>query len=180
MRDGNRARGSGVRVRAFGVREVERQIGESRRARPQEAGALSALALRSKAHWGYDAGFMEACRRELTLTPEFIEHDHVYVLESGGCLIGFYTLTKWNADIELGHFFVDPPAIGRGAGRRLWEDAVDRAVELGYTRLIIQSDPNAEGFYRKLGAERIGEVPSQVRPGRTLPLLMYPLTEIAD
>jgi hypothetical protein len=46
-----------------------------------------------------------------------------------------------------------------------------------YERLLIQSDPFAEGFYLRLGADRIGEVPSQALPGRVLPLLVYPLRE---
>ena len=83
----------------------------------------------------------------------------------------------WKSDIELSHFFVDPPSIGRGVGRVLWDDAVRRAEARGHARLVIQSDPNAEGFYRKLGAERIGVVPSQARPGRNLPLLVYELDD---
>jgi hypothetical protein len=38
-----------------------------RPARPDEAGAISALALRSKGHWGYDAAFLAACRENLTI-----------------------------------------------------------------------------------------------------------------
>lgn len=38
-----------------------------RLARVTEAEILSDLALRSKAHWGYDAEFIEACRDELTV-----------------------------------------------------------------------------------------------------------------
>ena len=34
-----------------------------RRARPDEADALTALATRAKAHWGYDAEFMAALAR---------------------------------------------------------------------------------------------------------------------
>jgi GNAT superfamily N-acetyltransferase len=154
--------------------------GVVRRARPEEAAALSELALRSKAHWGYEAKFLEACREELTVRPESIDAGQVWVLEHDGRLVAFYTLVRWNSDIELGHLFVDPTAIGGGAGRALWEDAVDRATELGYDRLLIQSDPNAEGFYVSMGAERIGDVPSQARAGRTLPLLVYPLTEAVD
>ena len=146
-----------------------------RRARPDEAAALSGMALRSKAHWGYENEFLEACRQEMTLAPELIDSEHVYLIEAGGRPVGFYTLMKWKADIELGHLFVDPPAIGQGVGRALWEDAVERAAELGYSRLLIQSDPNAVGFYLRLGAERIGEVPSVAWPGRNLPLLVYPL-----
>ena len=35
--------------------------------RPDELSSLSDLCFRSKAVWGYDAAFMEACRGELTL-----------------------------------------------------------------------------------------------------------------
>ena len=56
--------------------------GRIRRARGREAAALSALAMRSKAHWGYDAAFMAACRAELTLTPEGIAARPVFVCEA--------------------------------------------------------------------------------------------------
>ena len=44
---------------------------ELRPARRDEATALSALCMRSKAFWGYDHLFMEACRQEFTLTAEY-------------------------------------------------------------------------------------------------------------
>jgi GNAT superfamily N-acetyltransferase len=155
------------------------QTGEGgvRRARPDEAIPLTELAFRSKAHWGYDREFMQACRAALTVTAEFIAGADVYVAEVEGRVVGFYSLAPWNSDLELYHFFVDPPAMGNGVGRRLWDDAVRRATEFAYPKLLIQSDPYAEGFYLKLGAERIGEVPSEAMPGRTLPLLVFPLRE---
>lgn len=158
------------------VRRDARSLSRSsRRAEPVEADALSALAFRSKAYWGYDAEFLEACRSELTLTAEFIDTGEVRLIENGEGAIGFYSLVQWNSDVELGHFFVDPRYIRQGVGKLLWDDAVERAVALGYGRLIIESDPNAEGFYSKLGAERIGEVPSRAQAGRFLPLLLFPL-----
>ncbi len=147
-----------------------------RPARVEEAATLSALALRSKAHWGYDSEFLEACRDVLTVRPEAIAGGSVHVLERRGKLLGFYSLAPWRADVELLHFFVDPPAMGDGVGRRLWSNAVQRARRLGFLRLLVQSDPNAEGFYLKLGAERIGEVPSQAVAGRLLPLLLFRLS----
>jgi GNAT superfamily N-acetyltransferase len=148
---------------------------QPRPARPEEAGLLSELAFRSKAYWGYDAEFLEACRGELTLTADFIETNEVRLLDNGERAIGFYSLVPWKSDVELGHFFVDPEYVRRGLGLVLWNDAVPRAVVLGYRRLIIESDPNAEAFYTRLGAERIGEVPSRALTGRSLPLLSYPL-----
>jgi len=148
-----------------------------RRARPDEADTLTILALRSKAHWGYDQEFIDACRTELTLTPGFVVKTPVRVFVANCRLLGFYSLVRWNSDVELGHFFVDPAVLRQGVGTRLWEDAVEQATSRGYQRLYVQSDPNAESFYLRLGAERIGDVPSAVRAGRMLPLLMFELAE---
>jgi hypothetical protein len=40
-----------------------------RRAQVDEAGLLSDLAFRSKAHWGYPPDWLELWRPELTVTP---------------------------------------------------------------------------------------------------------------
>jgi hypothetical protein len=50
-----------------------------RPARPSEAHALTALVLRSKAHWGYDAGFMAQVRPVLTVTPDMIHWCPAYL-----------------------------------------------------------------------------------------------------
>ncbi len=159
---------------------MQRRESVVRRARLDEANPLTELAMRSKAHWGYDREFMQACRATLRVTTKLIRRADVYVAELEGRVVGFYSLAPWNSDTELYHFFVDPPAMGNGVGRRLWDDAVGRASERGCSRLLIQSDPYAEGFYLKLGAERIGEVPSGAVPGRTLPLLVFALREADD
>ena len=48
-----------------------------RAARPDEADVISALALQAKAPWGYDAAFLEACRLELTWSPEQVAQQDV-------------------------------------------------------------------------------------------------------
>lgn len=74
--------------------------------------------------------------------------------------------------MELDHLWVLPERIGSGIGRSLFEHAVHRASALGAEVLEIESDPNAEGFYRRMGAERIGENVFEIeRQRRTLPLL---------
>ncbi|MER6365078.1 GNAT family N-acetyltransferase [Kitasatospora sp. NPDC001527] len=140
-----------------------------RPARPSEAAALSALALRSKAHWGYDAEFIEACRAELTLTPDRIASGRTAVAEEDGRVLGFVTLTGAPPEGELGLLFVEPDMIGRGVGRRLMAHL--RAGALGFERITFAADPNAEPFYRAMGAVRLGTVPSGSIPGRRLPLL---------
>jgi GNAT superfamily N-acetyltransferase len=140
-----------------------------RRALPGEAASLGALAMRSKAHWGYGQEFLEIVRPILTFTEADLVSSPVYVLEVGGELAGMYRLGGDPPEGELDDLWLEPRFIGLGAGRRLYEHALQVAAELGFDSLRIESDPNAEGFYLAMGATRIGERPSQ--SGRTLPLL---------
>jgi GNAT superfamily N-acetyltransferase len=147
-----------------------------RRARPEEAGVLSDLALRAKGYWGYDAAFLEACRAELTIAPKSIAERESYVVEEDGQVRGFYALAGSTPEDELDDLFVEPDAIGKGYGRLLWDHAIATMRANGATSFIIQADPYAEGFYRAMGAERIGDSPSGSIPGRMLPLLRCSLT----
>lgn len=63
-----------------------------RPARPDEAAALSALALHAKAHWGYDEAFLAACRDDLTVTPGDIAAHTIRVATLAGQPCGFYQL----------------------------------------------------------------------------------------
>lgn len=149
-----------------------------RSARSDEAEFLSALAFRSKASWGYDDHFMAACRDELTVDPAAIAAGRVRVLAEGGHILGFHGLADGGlGDAELAWLFVEPELRRCGHGRRLLADAIERARAAGHQRLVIQGDPNAEGYYRAVGAVRIGERPSDSIPGRSLPLFAIELVE---
>ena len=147
-----------------------------RLAKPTEKERLTALALCSKAYWGYDAAFMAACVDELTISSEQIQNNPTYVLEEEGQILGFYMLELTDSrDVELGYLFVTPESIGQGYGSQLMNHAKAKASELGYQSIIIQSDPNAEPFYRAMGGRIIGDKPSASICGRKLPLLRIDL-----
>jgi GNAT superfamily N-acetyltransferase len=147
-----------------------------RRARPEEAATLSALALRSKAHWGYDAEFLAACRGDLTLSAEDVASSTVYVCDGVDAPVGFYRLLLQDDGVaELDALFVEPAAMGQGVGRSLWRHAVATATKLGCSEMLWQSDPQAEGFYLAMGAQRAGESESTVMPGRMLPFIRFRL-----
>ncbi|MFE6931505.1 GNAT family N-acetyltransferase [Streptomyces sp. NPDC057699] len=146
-----------------------------REGRPEEAAALTALALRAKAHWGYDEAFMAACRAELTVRPDEVTARRTAVAERDGRLLGFTMLDGRPPEGALGMMFVEPDAMGRGVGRLLFTRTAARARRLGFVRLTIDADPNAESFYTAMGAVRIGATPSGSVPGRELPLLELPL-----
>jgi len=146
-----------------------------RRAREDEAVALSELALRSKAMWGYTPEFVEACRDALTITPKEIRDTPVYVHDGDAGVDGFYGLAGEPPRATLEYLFVEPEATRRGVGRKLLGHAVAKACGLGFRELEVESDPNAEAFYARNGGVRIGEVESDVEPGRRLPLMLIDL-----
>ena len=148
-----------------------------RAAARQDLPALHDIAVRSKAHWGYDAEFMARAAEDLEFRPEKFQPGFlVFVMESAGRYWGFYGLIPLSATaIELHDLFVDPEEIGTGLGKRLWRHAVETAKALGYSRMELTSDPNAEGFYRKMGAVAIGMVGSPVMKGRRLPRMEFGL-----
>jgi GrpB-like predicted nucleotidyltransferase (UPF0157 family)/GNAT superfamily N-acetyltransferase len=149
-----------------------------RRAAPEECDALSVLAVRSKAHWGYDEDFLAACRAELTVDPALVERLRVTVADESGQIAGFSALAGAPPVGELLFLFVEPAKIGAGIGRVLWEDCVATAARVGLSEIRIESDPFAEGFYAAMGATRVGDVPSQSIPDRNLPVLRFDMAEV--
>ena len=143
-----------------------------RAARAGEAEALTALCVRSKAHWGYDARFMRLCQASLTISDADIASARVLVAEQGVV----FGVARVEPDGELSLMFVDPTAIGRGAGRLLFGAAVDLARRLGARVMPVLADPNAAPFYERMGARFVAHAPSDAIPGRTLPLYEYDLT----
>ncbi len=129
------------------------------------------MALRSKSYWGYDDEFLEACRRELTLSAQEVDSLVVRLAEDPyGCIAGFYALDTLDHDEgELRLFFVDVAFIGTGVGRLLFDDLMQVAHTRGLRFLRLDADPGAAPFYERLGAQRVGDVESSSVPGRLLP-----------
>ena len=147
-----------------------------RKATPNEAEILSALAIRSKAHWGYSRDFMNACLTELSYSSDEIENKYFFVAEIAGSLVGFYALDRLSfTEIELDALFVDPPSMGKGYGRALISHAKHKAIDLGASTLVIQADPNANNFYLSAGGIVTGERESASISGRYLPILVIQL-----
>ncbi|MFN3280281.1 MAG: GNAT family N-acetyltransferase [Tabrizicola sp.] len=92
-----------------------------RPARAEEADALHALSIRSKAHWGYDAAFMALAAPKLALRAEWFAEGRVLAAELDGATAGVAAVLAPDAEgvAELGHLFVDPAAMGQGVGAAL-------------------------------------------------------------
>ncbi|HEV7475450.1 MAG TPA: GNAT family N-acetyltransferase [Pyrinomonadaceae bacterium] len=143
-----------------------------RKAATADAAILTSIAHDAKRHWGYPEHWLAHWQEDLTITPDFVAANQVYVAEREGTLLGFYALVIKNEKAELDHMWVGPAHIGSGVGKELFLHAMQTAAGQSIGSVEILSDPNAAGFYRKMGAHQVGEETSEIdgQP-RTLPRL---------
>ena len=138
---------------------------------PQDAMILTDLSMRSKQSNGYDDAFMEACRDELTVTPELLQAHRYWIAEAGDFVCGFVCLAVDEDGVagEITAFFVDPEWKRKGVGRLLWRTLLEYAQQLGLATLCLDADPFAVPFYQAQGFSKVKDVPSASIPGRSLP-----------
>jgi ribosomal protein S18 acetylase RimI-like enzyme len=143
-----------------------------RRVRPEEAAALSKIALAAKRHWGYPERWMELWKPQLTFSPDYFEENESWVAEINDVPIAFYTLIEKEGSAWIENLWVSPEYIGKGIGKRLFLHALELAGGRGYKSVQLEADPNAVGFYEKMGMKKIGERVSEVEgQPRILPIM---------
>jgi N-acetylglutamate synthase-like GNAT family acetyltransferase len=103
----------------------------------EEFASLSELCLRSKAIWGYNGEFLEACRTELSFDRRDLQLTPIAVAEHGGKVVGVAQVKVTGNEADLLKLFVEPSALRRGVGGTLFAWATNVAREKGATRLII-------------------------------------------
>ena len=103
-----------------------------RPARPGEAATLTALCIRSKAHWAYDDAFMKLSAAALVVDAADIAAGRVLVAAAAeGPALGMAAVLGDGETVDLDSLFVDPPAIGSGAGRLLFQQHEKSIIVLG-------------------------------------------------
>ncbi len=147
-----------------------------RRAQLNEIGLLSDLAMRSKRSNGYDDNFMEACREELTVTPERMAAGEYWVAEAHiicGCACLVENTEQHSGEVHA--FFIDPDYQRQGIGKKLWLKILQSATSKGLTKLHLDADPAATSFYKSLGFVVVGKAPSGSIKDRMLPRMEFHL-----
>jgi GNAT superfamily N-acetyltransferase len=140
-----------------------------RRAQPDDSEALTGIAVRSEAHWGYGSEFMAAFREIYQVTGEFIARNPTFAVEENGLLIGFYALVQ----SSLEYMYLDPAHMGKGLGRFLWDHMTAFCGQNGIQEIPLVCGPEPKAFYLKMGAVEAGETDSLVVPGRKVSTLRY-------
>lgn len=143
-----------------------------RRALPDDADALTRIAISAKRHWEYPERWIEIWTPQLTFTPEYFQVNESWTAEADSSLVGFYTIQERHGIGWLENLWVLPEYIGRGIGLRLFLHAVDLACQRGFKTLQLEADPNAVGFYERMGMYKVGERLSEIEgQSRILPVM---------
>ena len=143
------------------------------RATSADAVELKAVAVASKAHWGYPADWMARWANWITLSPDFLEKFEVYKLVEAGEILGWCALLLHEDHAHLEDLWVRPDRIGTGLGRVLFDFAANRARAGGATHLDLDADPNAVSFYQHMGMVITGERKAEM--DRTIPTMVLSL-----
>ena len=161
-----------------------------REALPAQADTLTQLIFASKRYWGYADEDMARWASGLTISSAYIEKNMTALAEENGEILGIVSLLEEPPEkvfcIEehrvTGGFFLDflfvrPDYIRRGIGRQLASHALDWCGQKNIDKLYVISDPNAKGFYERLGAVCLGSLtdPPNSGTGRVRPFLVFRL-----
>ena len=135
--------------------------------RPGEEERLREIAAAAKGYWGYDPEVVRVWAAGIRFDPP---GQQTYVADSSGEPIAWAAVEPKAEVVWLGDMWVEPGWIGKGVGSLLFRRCEARARELGATRLEWEAEPNAVGFYERMGGRYLRDSePSEW--GRALPVM---------
>ena len=136
-----------------------------------DAEKITDLTIRSKNYWNYGDQQIAEWKDELTITSKYIEDNEVYKLIITNELAGFYAFQSGNKKIvKLNFLFIEPKYIGKGYGKILMTDFLQRIKKTDCEKVTLDADPNAEKFYESIGFKVVGKLKSSIKD-RFLPIM---------
>lgn len=146
------------------------------RAQPHDAATLKLIAIAAKSYWGYPEHLVAEWAATPIISPMDIAYSPVYVAYDAQQAIGWYRLLTDRSPAILEDLWVMPSWIGRGIGRALLAHAIAQCQARGIAQMDLEADPNAVGFYLRMGGRIIGESISEWQ--RLVPRIRFDLTSL--
>ena len=140
-----------------------------RRGSVDEGALLKEIAINSKAHWGYGIERVREWADQGDFSPDALQKLALYVAEAGGRVIAWASVEERGETAWLADLWVEPEWIGKGIGSRLFRRAAAHAREAGAATMEWEAEPNALGFYEKMGGRYVRDSSSEW--GRTLSVM---------
>jgi len=143
------------------------------KAKAEESILLNQLMRHSLSVWKYSEIELEKLMEHLKVAPELIDQSICYTARLSNAIKGFILFSE--QENFLKKLYVDPSCINTGVGTLLWQRLIQDLREKNFKHINFLSDPNAQGFYEKKGAFKIGRRASKVFDGVYIPIMRYTL-----
>lgn len=138
---------------------------------------LTEITKKSKAYWGYSAEQILSWDENLTISQEYIRDHNVFKLVNENSIIGYYSYVfRDGKNVEMDNLFILPEYIGKGFGKYLFLDFLNKMKEAKIEKIQLDAEPNAERFYSKMGFVKIGEFETSIK-NRFMPIMEMNLKE---
>ncbi|KIO52292.1 GNAT family N-acetyltransferase [Flavobacterium hibernum] len=132
---------------------------------------LTEITKKAKAYWGYSDEQLVKWSNNLTITQDYIKRNDVFKLVNNNIIVGYYSyFSEEEKSMKLDNLFVLPEYIGKGFGKYLMTDFLNRMKEIKIEKITLDSEPNAELFYSKMGFVKIGEFETSIK-NRFMPIM---------
>jgi len=132
---------------------------------------LTEITKKSKAYWGYSDEQLVKWSNNLTITQDYIKRNDVFKLVNNNIIVGYYSyFSEEEKSMKLDNLFVLPEYIGKGFGKYLMTDFLNRMKEIKIEKITLDSEPNAELFYSKMGFVKIGKFETSIK-NRFMPIM---------
>ena len=138
---------------------------------------LSETAINSKRFWGYSSEQINLWRPDLVISKEYILRNKVVKVYDHDEFIGFFGVKlDENNEAEIDHLWLIPEKIKKGYGRLIFHHILEHLRSDGHKSATLVAEPNAKGFYAKMGGKVIGNIKGKVSD-RYLDIYEYKLTK---
>lgn len=124
---------------------------------------LSAVAIRSKRHWGYSKEAMELWNQNLTITEDFLKSHTVIKATLEDEIVGFFALEEIKPVTRIAHYWVDTPYMRKGYGTVMYNYLKDYLKLRNVERVTLVLDPNGMAFFEKKGAKILEKIEHKVK-----------------
>lgn len=133
---------------------------------------INELILSAKRSWNYPEHLIELWKPDMFISSDTLDEQEFWIARNETEeLVYVYSISQQTKAVyELNDCWVAPQFKGQGYGKDLFTHLLQTLSCKNAETLVIVSDPNAEGFYKRMGASKVGEHTSKPE-GRMLPVL---------
>lgn len=136
---------------------------------------LTETAHLSKQDWGYSDDDMKLWEDDLRIDEDYIRKNTVIKVYAEEQFIGFFAVIAVDHEIlEIDHLWLLPGVKRKGFGSLIFKTILQYGKTNAFKKAILIAEPNAKGFYEKMGGTVQGTFQSKIKD-RYLEIYHYTL-----